>query len=109
MNCCIQKPKQCIGKHKGAVTAQLISILVFATKIVQCIFLFYPKFQASSLLLSRLVCVRPGENPDCWFSHEKAHHMSMQALLTDVLLLFSFFPIYKQSGQCNTNMVIISI
>ena len=36
-----------------AVTAQLISVLVFATRIVQSVFLSNPNFQASSLLLCR--------------------------------------------------------
>ena len=57
-----------------AVTAQLISAFVFDTRIVQFLFYFYPKFQASSLLLSlyRPVCVGPGRNPNCWFSHAQA-------------------------------------
>ena len=42
-----------------AVTAKLISAFVFATLIVQSLFL-NPKFKASSLLL---VCVRPGRKP----------------------------------------------
>ena len=44
------------------VTAKLISAFVFATRIVQFLFLFNPKFQASSrfLWLYRSVCVRPG-------------------------------------------------
>ena len=48
-----------------ALTTQLISAFVFATRIVQ--YLFYPnlKFQASShpLLLHISVCVRPGRKP----------------------------------------------
>ena len=33
------------------------------------------KFQATNhlLLLYRLVCVGPGRNPNCWFSHAQAH------------------------------------
>ena len=47
-----------------AVTAQLISAFVFATRIVQILF-FNPKFQASSLFLRlyRPVCVAPGRKP----------------------------------------------
>ena len=43
-----------------AVTAQLISIFDFATRIVQFLFFLNPKFQASSLLLClyRSVCVK---------------------------------------------------
>ena len=45
-----------------AVTAQLISAFVFATRIVQSFFCLNPKFQASSLFprLCRSVCDRPG-------------------------------------------------
>ena len=47
---------------------------VFATQIVQPLFYLKPKFQASSLLLRlyRPVCVGPGWNPNCWFSHAQA-------------------------------------
>ena len=57
------------------VTAKLISAFVFATRIVQFLFYFNPKFQASSLLLClyRPVCVGPVWKPHCWFSHETAH------------------------------------
>ena len=48
-----------------AVTAQLISAFVFATRIVEFLFYLYTKFQASSFILSlyRLVCVGPGRKP----------------------------------------------
>ena len=48
-----------------AVTAKLISAFVFATRIVQFLFYFNPKFQASSSLLClyRPVCVRPVRKP----------------------------------------------
>ena len=57
-----------------AVTAKLISVFVFATRIVHFLFFLNPKFQASSLLLKlyRPVCVRPVRKPHCWFSHEAA-------------------------------------
>ena len=44
-----------------AVTAQLISAFVFATRIVQFLLYLYPKFQDSSFLLCvyRPVCVGP--------------------------------------------------
>ena len=56
------------------VTAKLISAFVFATWIVQYLFFLNSKFQASSHLqwLHSLVCVRPGQNPHCWFSHDAA-------------------------------------
>ena len=43
----------------------MISAFVFATGIVQSLFLFKPKFQVSShiLWLHSPVCVRPGQNP----------------------------------------------
>ena len=58
-----------------AVTAKLISAFVFATWIVQYLYFLNTKFQASSHLqrLHSLVCVRPGQNPHCWFSHVAAH------------------------------------
>ena len=48
-----------------AVTAKLISVFVFATRIVQSLYFLNPKFRASSHLqwLSSLVCVGPGRNP----------------------------------------------
>ena len=48
-----------------AVTAQLISAFVFATRIVQSLFFLNPKFQASSYLLwlHSPVCVGPGRKP----------------------------------------------
>ena len=77
------KPTICICETKGAdqlrgysfaVTAKLISAFVFATQIVHFLFFLNPKFQASSLLLCLYssVCVRPGQKPHCWFSHETA-------------------------------------
>ena len=48
-----------------AVTAKLISIFVFTTRIVQSLFYLNPKFQASNhlLWLYSPVCVRPGRKP----------------------------------------------
>ena len=45
--------------------AQLISVFVFATQIVQLLLVLYQKFQASNLLLLlyRPVCVVPGQKP----------------------------------------------
>ena len=61
----MRKPDFCICKNKAAVTAQLISAFVFATRVVQFLFFLNPKFQACShlLWLHRLVCVRPGWKP----------------------------------------------
>ena len=57
-----------------AVTAQLINVLVFATWIVQSLFLLYPTFQASSLFLRlyRPVCVRLSD-PEAQFSCITSH------------------------------------
>ena len=48
-----------------AVTAQLISAFVFATRIVQSLYFLNPKFQVSShfLWLYSPVCVEPGRKP----------------------------------------------
>ena len=72
------KPAIYIGKIKAqisfTVTAKLISAFVFATWIVKYLFFLNPKFQASChlLCLYSLVCVGPGRNPNCWFSHSQA-------------------------------------
>ena len=54
---------------------KLISAFVFATWIVQSLYFLNPKFQASShpQWLYSFVCVRPGQNPRCWTSHDAAH------------------------------------
>ena len=48
-----------------AVTVKLISVFVFAIRIVQSLYYLNPKFQASShlLWLYSPVCVRPGQKP----------------------------------------------
>ena len=58
-----------------AVTAKLISAFVFASWIVQYLYFLNTQFQASSHLqwLYSLVCVRPGQNPHCWFYLVAAH------------------------------------
>ena len=62
-----------------AVTAKLISALVFATWIVQSLFFLNPKFQVSNhlLWLYRLVCVGPGRKPRRPVSHNKALIISL--------------------------------
>ena len=67
-----------------------ISAFVFATKILQCLLFFNPKLQACfcdfmGWFVSDLV-----GNPNCWFSHAKAH-ISMylyERLLTSHKLAF---------------------
>ena len=65
-----------------AVTAKLISVFVFATRIVQFLFFLNPKFQASSsfLCLYRLVCVGPVRKAHCWLSHETAQFVSLKSI-----------------------------
>ena len=76
------KPATCIGENKDA--DQLRGNreadqrqFVFATRIVQFLFYLNPKFQASRsfLCLYSPVCVGPGRNPNCWFSHEAAQFL----------------------------------
>ena len=59
----------------GKQTAKLINTFVFATGIVKFIYFLNPKFPASNhlLLLHNPVCVGPGRNPYCSFSHAQAH------------------------------------
>ena len=55
-------------------TKTQISAIGFSSQIVQFLYFLNPKVQASSFLLcfNSLVCVGPGRNPNCWFSHSKA-------------------------------------
>ena len=60
-----------IYENKHAQTAQLISIFVFATGIVQFLFYLYSKFQALACFcecVGQFVSALVG-NPNCWFSH----------------------------------------
>ena len=72
------------------VTAKLISAFVFATRKVQSLFFLNPKFQVSSCLLWLYspVCVIPGRNPNCWFSHAQAHILFLGCNMG--ILLFGF-------------------
>ena len=75
----IRKSTICICENKGAYqNAKLISAFVFTTRIVAFLYFLNPKFLAFSLLLHlyRPVCVRPGQNPNCWFSQAQAHILS---------------------------------
>ena len=86
-----EKTTICIYENKDAdqaVTAQLISAFVFAIRIILFLFCIYPMFQASSFMLSlySLVCVRPGRNPNCWFSHAQAHFYFLIVVLLSTLL-----------------------
>ena len=77
-----------------------VSAFVFAIWIAQYLYFLNTKFQASSHLqwLYSLVCVRPGQNPHCWFSHVAAHMYnalhstrSLRKLNCD---LFSYFRLF---------------
>ena len=61
----MRKPAFCICENKDpdAVTTELISDFVFATRILQSLYFLNPKYQASSHLLWQysLVCVGPGQ------------------------------------------------
>ena len=68
------KSTTCIGENKG--TDQLRSNCF---RIVQFLLYLTPKFQASSsfLCLYRSVCVGPGRNPNCRFTHAQAQMKNM--------------------------------
>ena len=65
----MRKPAFCICKNKAADQLcgnwKLISVFVFATRIVQSLYFLNPKFEASSnlLWLYSPVCVGPGQKP----------------------------------------------
>ena len=63
-----------VCENKGADQLRSYCAFVFATRIVQSLYFLNTKFHASSclLLLCSPVCVGPGRNPHCWFSHEAA-------------------------------------
>ena len=76
-------------KNKITVTAKLISIFVFATRIVQFLHFLNPKFPAPNHILCP-VCDGPGRNPDCWFSHAQAHFtVSLWAVYVHFVNIFN--------------------
>ena len=66
-----------------AVTAQLISAFVFATRIGQSLFFLHPKFGASSLLfcLYSLICVEHADTAQMmhgkWFADTFSHSTAL--------------------------------
>ena len=52
-----------MARTSSAVTATLISVFVFATRIVKFLFFLNPNFKIPLLWLYRPVCVRPGRKP----------------------------------------------
>ena len=85
----------------AAVTAKLISAIVYAKRIVQPLFYLYLKFQASSILLCLCssVCVGPVQKPDCWFSHEAAHIMLFR--LSFLCYIYRLKLLIRKSCPCN--------
>ena len=81
------KPTICIGENKDA------DQLREATRIVQFLFYLNPKFQASSsfLFVYRPVCVGPGRNPNCWFSHAQAQLQYDNQWSKILTLLFGYW------------------
>ena len=79
LSCTMWKRTICICENKDAAqlrgNREQISAFVFATRIVQSLFLLNLKFQASSCLLCLYspVCIGPVQKPHCWFSHEVAY------------------------------------
>ena len=77
------KPTICIGENKGADqlrgNREADQRLCFRYLDSTIPLLLNPKFQASSFARSlyRPVCVRPGQNPNCWFSHAQAQVVLM--------------------------------
>ena len=76
----VRKPDFCICENKDADQlrgnrAKLISVFVFATRIVQSLSFLNAKFQASSHFLRwrSPVCVGPGRRPEDRFSDVAAH------------------------------------
>ena len=80
----MRKPAFCISekqrRRSAAITAQLISAFVFATKIVQSLFFLNPKFQVSSHLLVCTACfvLDLVGNPEDRFSHDAAYRRLLQ-------------------------------
>ena len=83
----MRKPTLCV-KTKTQIsfvaTANPISALFFATRIVHFLFFLNPKSQASShlLWLYSLICVGPVQKPHCWFSHEAANWENFRRCLS---------------------------
>ena len=78
MSLVVRKAAFCICENKAAQIisfAELISAVVFATRIVQSLFFLNPEFQASShlLWLYSPVYVGPGQKPEDRFSQNEAH------------------------------------
>ena len=93
-----------------AVTAQLISAFVFATKTVPSLFLLNPKFQAPIYLLwlSSPVWVGPGRKTQRQVSHDAAHCLSIADFATVVKDSFMIFAIPEVNGRACVKLVGVS-
>ena len=85
MSLVVRKPEFCIYENKDADqlrgNREADQRFVFATRIVQSLYILNPKFQA----LSNLVCVGLGRNPEDRFSHNEAHIMpEMERILITI-------------------------
>ena len=76
MNHCIRKPTKCLGENKDAdqlrSNCEADHHLCFRYTDSAIPLLLDPKFPVSNHLLCP-VCVGPGQNSNCWFSHAQAH------------------------------------
>ena len=71
----MRKPAFCICENKGGVTAKLISTFVFATQIVQSLYLLNRNFESLAIFCActaQFVSDLVG-NPEDGFSHDAAH------------------------------------
>ena len=99
----MRKPAICMGKNKGAdqlrSNCEADQRLCFrysdsTIPLLSKSSILNPKFPASShlLWLHRPICVRPGRNPNCWFSHAQAH----------IILIYQTLPLssrYLESAE----------
>ena len=87
----LRKPAFCICENKDA--DQLREAFVFATQIVQSLYLLYPKFQASSHFCNctpRFVSDQVVK-PVCWFSHDWAQKAKKRTKL-DLMFMKHYAP-----------------
>ena len=95
----MRKPAFCICENNDAdqlrgVTAKLISVFVFATRIVQSLYFLNPKFQASCHLLRlySLDCVGPGRKPRGLVFSERGSFAVVLHLNCCLTVIIGLFP-----------------
>ena len=112
------KPTICTGENKGA--DQLRSNCEADQRLCfrytdNYLFFLNPKFPDSNHLLGLYspVCVRPGRNPNCWFSHAQAQIITIWKIIKNphvslplkVNILFFFQNLTKeQADYCISRM-----